>query len=329
MRTTVASLIKDDTIFKQMCSQLGLTSLQGKIILELLKRGGESTVPELSTSLDDNRTTLYSGLNQLKKLNLVIESKETSKQTSYSIMHTSINLIIQKLVQPRDNAISDFKKLLLQAKASQIQNQDYFMDYFSLKGKKKLMNQIQSVIADSNEYMLIQANTTMLDLIFPWIAEKQIQRPELRIFIQITWNPDPKRFNMKTMIERYQKIIGQDHIVPPHPGYDRLLGGLLYSEDDIIQQIPVKYHSVLKNRPTVYFIQVLSDQGSVMGVHFGGTEGGGHFTRDIFTTQAFHNIFFIIFEMSLGKQIDDGILKNIMIKIVSRNLLKIAQVSNH
>ena len=311
-----------------MCSQLGLTSLQGKIILELVKRGGESTVPELTTSLDNNRTTLYSGLNQLKKLNLVIESKETSKQTSYSIMHTSINLIIQKLVQPRDNAISDFKKLLLQAKASQIQNQDYFLNYFSLKGRKKLMNQIQSVIADSNEYMLIQANTTMLDLIFPWIAEKQIQRPELRIFIQITWNPDPKRFDMNTMLAQYQKVIGQDQIAPPHPGYVRLLGGL-YSMEEILQQIPVEYHPTIIKLPKAHFIQLLSDDGSVVGVHFGGVEGGGYFTRDIFTTQAFHNIFFLIFEMSLGKQIDDGILKNIMLKIVSRNLLKIAQVSNH
>ena len=70
-----------------------------------------------------------------------------------------------------------------------------------------------------------------------------------------------------------------------------------------------------------HFMQLLTDEGSVLGVHFGSKEGGGHFTRDPFTTQAHYIIFFLIFETSKEKKVNREILKEIMIDKVKRNFI--------
>ena len=69
----------------------------------------------------------------------------------------------------------------------------------------------------------------------------------------------------------------------------------------------------IKYMTNIHFLQLLTDEASLVGVHFGEEEGGGYFTRDPFTTQVFYLIFFLIFDSSLDNhKLDRSILKSIL-----------------
>jgi sugar-specific transcriptional regulator TrmB len=310
--------MSDELVLKNVSENLGLTFLQGKIIIELMRMGGEGTAPELHEKLDKNvikRTTVYSSLEKLISDGLVFESDQEGKQKVYGLSHTSPELIIQDITKPRDDATKSFKEFLKEAREESKRNGSLNpLTYYSLKGRKKLLDQIESLIIDSHKYILIHANVTMLAEIFDIVNTKKEKTPEMHIFVQMTWNPNPK-IDINSIYKKYVNLLGEDHVSLPHEFYNEIFG---LFQQEFPKAIPPEFRQSMYDIQKTHFIQLLTDEGTVLGVHFGSKEGGGHFTRDPFTTQVHYNIFFLIFETSKGKKINREILKEILIDRVRR-----------
>lgn len=320
-------LSDDDTLHK-IFDNLGLTDLQGKILIELMKMGGEGTAPEIHERVGKSsfkRPTVYSSLDHLVSDKLVFESDQDGKHKVYGLKHSSPEQLIQKLTQPREAAIKSFKKLLEEAKEESKKKINLNpLSYYSLRGKDKIISQIASLIYESQKYILIQANTTMLKEIFDFVKQKIANTPDIRIFVQMTWNPDPS-LNIDSIFSKYVKLLGEQFVSKPHQFYDEIFG---LFQQEFPERIPETYRSGLFEMQKMHFIQLLTDEGSVVGVHFGGSDGGGHFTRDPYTTQSHYMIFFLIFETSKKRKVDREILKEILTDRVLQNLILASRTSS-
>ena len=133
----------------------------------------------------------------------------------------------------------------------------------------------------------------------------------------MTWNPNPN-LNINSIHKKYESVLGEDYITLPHEFYNEIFA---LFQQEFPKAMPPKYRQNMFNIQKTRFIQLLTDEGSILGVHFGSREGGGHFTRDPFTTQAHYVIFFLIFETSKKKKINREIFKEIMIDRVKRNFV--------
>ncbi|MFX1253482.1 MAG: hypothetical protein ACFFCZ_17870 [Promethearchaeota archaeon] len=306
--------------FDRISNQLGLNPLQAKIILSLLEEGGEATAPQIINILSKeqkiNRTSVYLALDQLSKLDLVLSTEQPSKHKKYALISTSPEKIIETILRPQKKAILEYSQLLKTAKESQSLDKESFQSYYSLQGRKHLMKQISTVIEESQIYILIQANTNMLDLLYPLISDKVDECPDIEIFIQVTWNPNPN-LDMQDIKSKYEKIIGIDHVALPNELYTEIFD--LYKQPEYTNEPLLKLF--LPRATKTHFGQLLTDVGTVLGLHYGSDDqiGGGSFTRDPFTTHAHHIIFFFIFETSLGKKVDRELLKKILLTRLKLN----------
>ena len=68
--------------------QAGLSEIQAKIYLYLIRKG-QRTPAEIATGIDENRTTVYSALERLEKLEIVTR-KEQGKISAYFPNHPSV-----------------------------------------------------------------------------------------------------------------------------------------------------------------------------------------------------------------------------------------------
>ncbi|KKL13462.1 hypothetical protein LCGC14_2525550, partial [marine sediment metagenome] len=225
----------------------------------------------------------------------------------YGLSHTSPELLIKGITKPRDDAIKIFQDLLKEARKDSKQNGSLNpLAYYSLKGRKRLLDQIESLIIDSQKYMLIHANATMLESIFEIMKIKKGNIPDMHIFVQITWNPNPN-LDINSVYKKYVYLLGEDYVSLPHEFYNEIFALFL---QEFPKAMPPEYKQSMLDLQKTHFMQLLTDEGSVLGVHFGSKEGGGHFTRDPFTTQAHYMIFFLIFETSKEKKVNREILKD-------------------
>lgn len=306
---------------QNMIENLGLTYLQGKILIELMRMGGEGTAPELHEKIGKNeikRTTVYSSLEKLVNDGLVVESDQEGKQKIYGLSHTSPELIIQDITKPRDEAKKFFENLLKEAREESTHVGSLNpLGYYSLKGRKKLLSQTKSLIIDSQKYILIHANVNMLEEIYEDINSKKSKMPHVHIFVQMTWNPSPN-IDINNIYKKLADLLGEENISLPHEFYNEIFTLL---QQEFPKAMPTDLRESMHDIQKTHFIQLLSDEGSVLGVHFGSKEGGGHFTRDPFTTQVHYIIFFLIFEISKGRKINREVLKEIMIDRIKRNFL--------
>ncbi|MHA2105731.1 MAG: hypothetical protein ACW981_20075 [Candidatus Hodarchaeales archaeon] len=305
--------MSDENELEQIIENLGLTYLQGRILIELMRMGGEGAAPDLHEKLGKNeikRTTIYSSLEKLIGDGLVVESDGLS--------HTSPELIIQDITKPRDDAKKLFEDLLKEAREESKRNGSLNpLSYYSLKGRKKLLDQIESLIIDSHKYILIHANVTMLEEILDVVNAKKEKMPGMHIFVQMTWNPNPI-IDINSTYKKYVNLLGEDYVSLPHEFYNEIFA---LFQKEFPKAMPPEFKQSMYDIQKTHFIQLLTDEGSVLGVHFGSKEGGGHFTRDPFTTQVHYNIFFLIFETSKGGKINREILKEVLIDRVRRNFL--------
>ncbi|MFW9930298.1 MAG: hypothetical protein ACFFD1_12960 [Candidatus Thorarchaeota archaeon] len=306
---------------KEITDNLGLTFIQGKILIELMKMGGEGTAPDLHEKLNKEnikRTTIYSSLEKLINDGLVIESDREGKQKVYGLVHTSPELLIKEITKSRDEAVKSFQKLLTKAREESKHSGSLDpLAYYSIKGRKRLLEQIESLISDSQKYILIQANVPMLEKLFSIIGNKKNNAPDVKIFVQMTWNPDSS-IDINAIYNKYRNLLGEDYVSLPHKFYDEIFG---FYQGEYSYSIPDEFKFSKFDINKTHFIQLLTDEGTVLGVHFGSKEGGGHFTRDPFTTQSHYVIFFLIFEESKGKKIDRNVLKEIMFDRAKKNFL--------
>ena len=297
-----------------IASNIGLTTLQTQIILELMKHGGQCTAPELHSIINKqmkvNRTTIYSSLEKLSQENLIIETESENKTKIYGLASNNPKVLIDKIRKPRENAYENLEVILQKAKEEGIKPAVNPMAYYSLTNRKMLTNYVQELIETSEKYILIQGNSLFLREIYPYIQDKSSQN-KIDIFIQITWSPRSQS-DLQEVYDLYTEILPEDRIAHPHPFYNEILPNLLNPKIDLKDfNDPQKFLQYLTD---IHFIQLLSDQASLVGVHFGSEEeaGGGYYTRDPFTTQIFYNIFFLVFESSIGKKIDRAIIKGIV-----------------
>jgi sugar-specific transcriptional regulator TrmB len=308
----------DEIKLQQTFESLNLTSLQGKILIELMRIGGESTAPELHERLGKKnfkRTTIYSSLEKLVNDGFVVESDQDGKQKVYGLKHTTPEQLIKNLTKSHEEASKFFSDLLIKANnESKLNSIINPLAYYSIKGREKLLNQIENVIADSEKYILVQANITMLEEIFSILKAKKDMSPNIKIFILITWNPDPKR-NIMDTYNKYVELLAENFVSLPHAFYTELFSLIGKEIADIIPKNSSQIYQIDKT----HFIQLLTDEASVLGIHFGSSVGGGHYTRDPYTTQAHYSMFFLIFELSKGTKINREIVKEIMIDRLKKN----------
>ena len=303
-----------DKNFESICSSIGLTNLQGKVLIELIRLGGEASAPEIYKKIileDKNikRTTIYSTLEKLVHDGLIIESEQENKQKMFGLKHESPEELIKEISRPREQAIKEFEELLQKAKLESDRDTLDPLAYFSLKGKTKLLNQIDTTIKSSKKYLLIQANIPMLDQIYPKIEKKLQMDKNIHVFIQMTWNPD-KNINSEQIFDKYAKLIGPRNIAKPSAFYNEVFA--FVNDKELLKDLNEEKMSIVKKMKHLHFLQLLSDEGCILGVHFDSENGGGHFTRDPFTTQAYFPMFFSIFESSTNEKVDREVLKFIL-----------------
>ena len=301
---------------------IGLTPLQTQIIVELLKQGGECKATDLHTLVNQhmktNRTTIYSNLEKLKQENIVIESLMDNNTKVYGLVNINPHDLISSIKKPQERAYDSLEKLLTRS-LEESQNKSIGPSaYYSIPNKKTLIEHVQSLIQTSKKYILIQSNSLFLEEILPYI-EKKISTEKLVIFVQITW--DPRGSDSTDIFNKYVELLGSDHVALPHSFYKEYFSENKPTEEEL-SKIQNK-ELFIKYMTNIHFIQLLSDEASLTGVHFGEEEGGGHFTRDPFTTQAFYSIFFLIFESSLGKKVDPAVIKSILQDRILSNFMVI------
>lgn len=320
----------DEQLLEDISNNLGLTTLQTEIIIELMKQGGQCTAPELYTIINNkskvNRTTIYSSLEKLEHEKIIIGTPSKNKTKLYSLSNFDPKELVNKIKKPRENAYEELEKLLIKAKEESNQPVINSMTYFSLPNRKILMDYVQEFIEKSEKYILIQGNCLFLHQIYPLIKEKSINT-KIEIFIQITWSPKSDT-DVDDVYEKYSSILSKNRVARPNSFYQEIFHNLFNSRSDLSKFQDTE--RISKYMTNIHFIQLMTDQASLVGVHFGShdEEGGGHFTRDPFTTQIFYIIFFSIFESSIGQKIDRVIIKNILEdRIVSNfnNLLSLAK----
>ena len=73
---------------KEVLMQTGLSELQAKVYLYLIKHG-QQTPSEVASGTDENRTTVYSALERLEKLGIV-SRKDRGKISAYTPNHPSV-----------------------------------------------------------------------------------------------------------------------------------------------------------------------------------------------------------------------------------------------
>ncbi len=312
--------MKENFPLKDISENIGLTPLQTQLIVALMKYGGECSAPDLYEEIlkADNkvkRTTVYSSLEKLKQENIIQEAISDNRTKLYGLINTSPEKLIADINKPREVALKSFEKILRKAKEEGNSNDSGLMAYYSLQNHKALIDHISDTINKSERYILIQANTLALEEIYPLI-EKKVQSKKIDLFIQITWNPSSK-IDTSSIYEKYIKLLGKENIAIPHSFYNEIFVDMVTSDKDMIKL--QKDNNFIHKMTNIHFIQLLSDQGTILGAHFGDKEGGGHFTRDPYTTQSQYVLFFLIFESSTGKKVDRDIVGRILKDRILKN----------
>lgn len=319
--------MEDYSHLSTISENIGLTPLQIQLIIELMKRGGECSAPDLYVEIKNfdekvKRTTVYSSLEKLKQENIIQEAISDNRTKTYGLINSSPEKFIADIKKPREKALKSFEGMLVKAKEEgDVINSSGLMAYYSLSNHKALIDHIRDIIEKSEKYLLIQANTLALVEIYPFIEQK-IQNNKIELFIQITWNPSAE-VDTTEIYEKYANLIGKDNIAMPHPFYEEVFITLPSTDKEMIQ---IQKNKSFQHKMTnIHFIQLLSDQGTILGTHFGGQEGGGHFTRDPYTTQSQYVLFFLIFESVTGKKVD----RSIVGRIIKDRVLKNFSSVNH
>jgi len=319
--------MNDNYILKEISDNLGLTYLQAKILTVLMKFGGEGTAPDLYNHIvleepNVKRTTVYSSLEKLTNDKIVIKSdQKDSKHNVYGLTKISPKELLKKIAEPKEEAFGKFKSLLENAKEEAIKkNSINPLAYYQLKGRKKLLDQVESLISNSNKYILIQANVPMLINIFDIINAKS-ENKDVKIFIQFTWNPNPGIYDTNDVFKKYVDLLGKDNVALPHVFYDEIFSE--FNKNELLKLIPKDRLQMIPELTSIHFIQLLTDEGSLLGVHFNSPEVGGHFTRDPYTTQAHYNIFFLIFETSKGEKVNRTTIRKILKDRIVKNFLSV------
>ena len=312
-------------VLDDIADNLGLTALQTQIMIELMKQGGQCTAPELHTIINNqmkiNRTTINSSLEKLKSESHIIETVSENKIKIYSLTNSNPKDLIDKIKKPREHAYQSLENLLVKAKEESKQPIINPMTYYSLPNRKILMQYVKEFIETSEKYILIQGNSLFLDQIFPFIQAK-VASSKIEIFIQITWSPKNES-DVNKIYQKYISVLDENRVALPHIFYQEIFYNLFDSKTNVDSfQDPKQFIKYMTN---IHFLQLLTDQASLVGVHFGepDEEGGGHYTRDPFTTQIFYIIFFLIFESSTGNKIDRKIVKKILKDRISTNFVNL------
>lgn len=131
-------------------SRLGLTTLQGQVLITLMELGGEASAPEifkkLSKSHKINRTSIYTVLAKLEYLGLVL-SKEGGRGNNFSLVATSPKVLLSKILEPQKPVLEKFEKQLRAAKEQQSTKIEYELYY--LQNRDQIRNQLELIIGKS------------------------------------------------------------------------------------------------------------------------------------------------------------------------------------
>ena len=135
--------------------QTGLSKLQAKIYLHLIKNG-QQTPSEVAKSIGENRTTVYSALEKLEKLG-VISKKDKGKISAYIPNHPSA---LERLSERRLRAVAKQVKNLESNLPSLInfynehQNEPGAITFYGIEGIKTIWDK---VIASKETYYFIRS----------------------------------------------------------------------------------------------------------------------------------------------------------------------------
>ncbi|MCE7734799.1 MAG: hypothetical protein GPJ54_07990 [Candidatus Heimdallarchaeota archaeon] len=305
----------------QQYERLGITPLQADVLIALMENGGSASVPEIISTLTVNqkvnRTSIYSVLKKLVNLNLVLSSDHPeSRNITYTLVSKSPQELINILNETHTTAVSDLTNKLQEAKLiaskSRIET-----EFYSLKNLDQIKRQIRTVIIESNDYLLIMANSLMLKQIYPLIEEKVNNSPEIEILVQPTWNPDPD-LDFDNLLKEFKSLLGNDCVSDPLRIFSAM-GELSKSKVMEFSKIASKENL---DMPSIisktHFIQVLTEQGIIMSTFFDhdllqSLGGSGLYSKEQFILQNYIIIFFSIFK-DHHTDFNSDIMERIMIK---------------
>ena len=130
--------MENNELIDQISDNLGLTSLQTQIIIELMRYGGQCSAPDLHASINKyskvNRTTIYSSLEKLKR-EKIIRSISDHKTKIYGLVEQNPKNLVEKMKKPREIAFDNLEKILLKAEEESDHKAFNPMIYYSLSNR--------------------------------------------------------------------------------------------------------------------------------------------------------------------------------------------------
>ena len=137
----------------EISKNLGLNSLQSKIIVCLLEQGGETEAPTLIKILSGyeriNRTSVYLALYQLISQNLVIDCDQLNKQKTYSLFSYDPDQILRVITRSHQDAMNAFHKTFEQSKERKNIAKINIPRFYTLIGRKLIKEKMINVIQES------------------------------------------------------------------------------------------------------------------------------------------------------------------------------------
>ena len=316
----------------EISKNLGLNSLQSKIIVCLLEQGGETEAPTLIKILSGyeriNRTSVYLALDQLISQNLVIVCDQLNKQKTYSLFSYDPDQILRVITRSHQDAMNAFHKTLEQAKERKNIAKINIPRFYTLIGRKLIKEKMINVIQESEKYILIRGTITMLNFLLPYLEEKRKNLPDIVMYVTLTWDVN-HQLDVSNVKKEIQKITGNDNYVDPAKMFREIYSWLstIYPISNIINKTHDSKDGNISNEPMLQYAHIFTDKGKVLGSQFGTQSdfGIGFFTLDAVATLALIISYFYDFEKLTGKLINMDFIKNILSHDLNSNILPLIE----
>lgn len=284
---------------------IGLTNLQGDVIISLMANGGTATVPEIINQLSEtkkvNRTSIYTVLKKLTKMELVLSSENLdTRSINYSLVASTPDELIEILSKPQKDAISKIKNKLDDA-YNIASKTKIATNFFTLNSVDQINEQIELLIKKAEKFILILGNSKLLEKILPLIKNKNNGTMDITILAIPTWNPD-RNLDFKHLIDEYKSTIGEEYISDELPIFNEVMR--------ITQILINEYKNKLEDdynpnemMSKVNFIQLITEKATIISTYFDdiidfntSSFASGIYSKEKIISQNYITIFFSLFK---------------------------------
>jgi sugar-specific transcriptional regulator TrmB len=175
----------DENLLVNDLQVLGLTQNEAKVLITLIKLGGDTDAPKIAKLTKVPRTKIYQVLEGLIEKNIVMTTK-TTKTNLYRLISTPDQIISdleRKLTNPINEAVKRTSSSIIDL-ASTIKDQSEGIHQVWLIKEKTHVSQIlEQVIENSKNEIITNAYPLFLETILPFLAKAKERGVELKLIM--------------------------------------------------------------------------------------------------------------------------------------------------